>query len=89
MFYLGCLPLIVIVLLFMAVAIVRGVIKTSGDIVYGLYLTIREKLIALFRPKPTESVIDDVNYYRETELRPKFYDKSDGSYIRFKNLKKR
>ena len=87
MFYIGCLPLLVIMLLFMAVAIVRGVIKTSGDIVYGLYLTIREKFIALFRPTPTESYIDDVNYYRPTELRPKLYSKSDGVYTSFRKVK--
>jgi len=87
MFYIGCLPLLAFVLLLVVLSLVRSVLNTSVNVLYGLYLTIKEKIVALFQPTPTESDIDNINYYRETEERPKYYDKEDGEYVSFKETK--
>ncbi len=88
MFYLGCLPLLAIILLLVVISFVRGLLRTAVDVLYGLYLTVRERWFGLFRPTPTESEIDDINYYRPTEERPKFYTSEDGKYISYKETKK-
>jgi len=87
MFYIGCLPLLGIILIMVVISMVRGMLNTLGDIVYGMYLTVKEKFISLFQPTPTESDIEDISYYRATEERPKYYDKSDGEYVSFKEKK--
>lgn len=88
MFYLGCLPLLAIILLLVVISLVRGLLRTAVDVLYGLYLTVREWWFGLFRPTPTESKIEDINYYRPTEERPKYYDKEDGKYVSYKNIRK-
>ena len=71
----------------MAISIVRGAINTTINVVIGLYLTIKEWFIQLFRPKPLESEIDNLDYYNQTELREKIYDKEDGEYVSYKEMK--
>lgn len=88
MYLLGCLPILAIVLLLLGVSLVRGLLKTTVDVLYGLWLTVREWWYSLFRPTPTESEIEDINYYRDTHQRPKYYTKDDGEYVSFKKVKK-
>ena len=42
----------------------------------------------LFRPKPLESEIDNPNYFNQTELKEKLYDKEDGEYVSYKEVDK-
>ncbi|MBR0036063.1 MAG: hypothetical protein IJP70_00315 [Bacteroidales bacterium] len=86
MFYLGCLPVLLIVLVVVALSLVRGVVNTLGDIVIGLYLTVKDFFRKLFLPKPLESKIENMDYFVETEEKPKIYDKEDGEYVSFKEL---
>ncbi len=86
MFYIGCFPILLIILVVVALSLVRGVVNTLGDIVIGLYLTIKEKIGNLFKPKPLESEIDNTDYFVETTEKPKYYDKSDGEYTSYKEI---
>lgn len=87
MFYLGCLPFLAIILLVVVLSFVLKLFRTSFDVFYGLLLSIQDWFYGLFRPKPQESEIEDMNYYRETQEREKLYDKDDGEYVSFKTLK--
>lgn len=71
----------------LAISLVRSAVSTLGEIAYGLYLTVKDWVCNLFRPKPLESEIDDLDYYHPTEEREKLYDKTDGEYISFKEIK--
>ena len=88
MFYFGCLPILAIVLIVMAISLVRGAINTTINVIIGLYLTIKERILQLFRPKPLESEIDNLNYFNQTELKEKLYDKEDGEYVSYKEVDK-
>ena len=88
MFYFGCLPLLAIILIVMAISLVRGAIDTTINVIIGLYLTIKERILKLFRPKPLESEIDNPNYFNQTELKEKLYDKEDGEYVSYKEVDK-
>ncbi len=89
MFYLlGCLPLIGIILIVVVISVVRGAISTMGDVVYGLYLTVRDRVMRPFQPTPVESEIDDMNYYVETSSKEKIYSDEDGEYVSFKKIKR-
>ena len=88
MFYFGCLPFLAIVLIVMAISLVRGAINTTINVIIGLYLTIKERILQLFRPKPLESEIDNLNYFNQTELKEKLYDKEDGEYVSYKEVDK-
>lgn len=83
----GCLPLLLIILLVVVISIVRGVINTAFNVVYGLYLTVCDYLRRPFRPTPTESEIEDMNYFVETSAKEKIYNKEDGEYVSFKKIK--
>ena len=89
MFYLlGCLPLIGIILIVVVISVVRGAISTMGDVVYELYLTVRDRIMQPFRPTPVEAEIDDMDYYVETSAKEKIYSDEDGEYVSFKKLKR-
>ena len=87
MFYFGCLPILAIILIVMAISLVRGAINTTINVIIGLYLTIKERILQLFRPKPLESEIDNPNYFNQTELKEKLYDKEDGKYVSYREIK--
>lgn len=87
MFYFGCLPILAIILIVMAISLVRGAINTTINVIIGLYLTIKERILQLFRPKPLESEIDNPNYFNQTELKEKLYDKEDGEYVSYREIK--
>ncbi len=86
MFYFGCFPILGLVLIIAIVMVAFRILHTASDVVIGLYLTVKEKVLALFRPAPLESEIEDPNYYAETSLREKLYDKDDGEYISYKEI---
>ncbi|MBQ7238210.1 MAG: hypothetical protein IJS20_05405 [Bacteroidales bacterium] len=71
----------------MAISLVRGAINTTINVIIGLYLTIKERILKFFRPKPLESEIDNPNYFNQTELKEKLYDKEDGEYVSFREIK--
>lgn len=71
----------------MVFSLVRGLLKTTVDVLYGLLLTIQDWFYGLFRPKPLQSEIEDMSYYHETHERKKIYTEEDGEYVRFKSLK--
>ena len=83
----GCLPILGIVFLVIVVALVRGVLNTLWNVAYGFYLTVKESILKPFQPTPLESEIEDLNYYTETQLKDKLYDKNDGEYTSFKEIK--
>ena len=87
MFYLGCLPLLFLILVVAVIAMIRGFIRNVCDVLYGLWLTVRDWWFGLFRPTPTISEIEDVYYYRATSERPKYYSPDDGEYVKFKKVK--
>lgn len=70
----------------MVLSLVKNALSFVTDVLYGAWLSLQEWWHGLFRPKPTESEIEDMNYYRETEERPKRYEDSDGSYTSYKDL---
>ena len=41
-----------------------------------------------FRPTPTESEIEDMNYFVETSAKEKIYSDEDGEYVSFKKIRK-
>lgn len=84
--YIGCLFIIAIVIVMLVLSLVRTAFRTLGDVLYGLVLTIEDWWYGLFRPKPTESDIEDMNYFHETEEKPKRYDEEDGDYTSFKEI---
>ncbi len=88
MYLFGCLPFIAIILLLVVISLVRGLLKTTVDVLYGLWLTLEEWFYGLFRPTPTESYIEDMNYYHPTEERPKLYAPDDGEYVSYKSIKR-
>ena len=88
MFYIGCLPILAILLVVVVLSLIRGAVNTAINVVIGLYLTIKERIQQLFRPKPLESEIDNLDYFNETELKEKLYDKEDGEYVSYKEVDK-
>ena len=87
MFYIGCLPILAILLVVVVLSLIRGAVNTAINVVIGLYLTIKERIQQLFRPKPLESEIDNLDYFNETELKEKLYDKEDGEYVSYREIK--
>jgi len=88
MFYIGCLPILALILIVVIISVVRGILNTTVNVIYGLWLTIKEWFQGLFRPTPQESDLEDINYFHETQEREKLYTENDGEYVRFKNIKK-
>ena len=87
MFYIGCIPLLALVVLIVVFSLIKGMLNTLGDIVIGAYLTFKEYILKFFRPTPIESEIENFDYYNDTQLREKLYDKGDGEYVSFKEIR--
>lgn len=86
MFYFGCIFLLFIVIVMMVLSLVRNAFGFVFNVIYGAWLSARDWWHGLFRPTPVESEIEDMNYYHETEERPKLYEDEDGEYTSFKEL---
>ncbi len=88
---LGCLPILLIILVFLVPSLLLGLVRlfinTLEDIFYGIRSAIRNLLDKLFLPSPLESEIEDPDYYSKTEERPKRYSKEDGEYTSYKWIK--
>ncbi len=88
---LGCLPIFLIILASLVpsllLGLVRLLINTLEDIVYGIRSAFRNLLDKLFLPSPLESEIEDPDYYTKTKERPKRYSKKDGEYTSYKWIK--
>ena len=88
MFYIGCLPILAIILIVVVISLIRRLFKTTFDVLLGAYLTFQDWVYGLFRPSPIESEIEDINYYKPTEEHPKLYTEEDGEYVRYKTVKR-
>lgn len=71
---LGCLPILAIVLVVMAIGIVLRVLNMVGATAIGAW----EWFTNLFKYK---------NYYNRTETPQKRYDSSDGEYVKYEEVK--
>lgn len=92
--YLGCLLIPAIILIFLAISLVKGLMNMGFNIlsiisfkINNIINGILDFFTAPFRDKPVESELDDPNYYRETEERPKRYERTDGEYTSYKKVK--
>lgn len=79
---------------FLAIAVVRGLLNMGLNIlgivgykINNFLNSLYDTLTSPFRPKPTESDIEDPNYYQATEEKPKRYSEEDGEYIDYKKTK--
>lgn len=71
---LGCLPILAIVLVVLAIGIVLRFLNMVGSTAVGAW----EWFTNLFKYK---------NYYHETETPEKRYDSNDGEYVKYEEVK--
>jgi len=91
--YFGCLLIPLVILLFVAIALVRGLLNMGFNVlsiigykINGLINDTLDFITSPFRAKPTESEIEDPNYFQATEEKEKKYNDHDGDYIKFKKV---
>jgi len=93
--YIGCLLIPAILLLFLAIAVVKGLLNMGFNVIsiigYKINSAINSFLDFItspFRAKPVESDLEDPNYYQATEEKEKKYNDLDGDYVSYKKVKR-
>lgn len=92
--YIGCLLIPLVILFFLAIALLRGLFSMGANILsiigYRINNAINsfiDLLTSPFRAKPVESELDDPDYYQTTQEHPKRYSASDGEYVEYKKIR--